>query len=427
MESISLSDDDEGDPSSKQMAEKVESGENIENHGKSEDDNGTDIATNVMTTSESLPASESNQDIPIESVSTDITTPKNIKQSENAKTIEHTNRSINASEQSEAAINDKSTSQELSNLSSDKSTTVQNTSNSIQRSELIDESESLMVNAGPSKEISSVDYKSAIEKVLSTKLSSTRNESSEPSTNEIVNEVVGDNTGKVGYAIKDIWDCDVDTTESKKHEEESENDSVQMTNRILQLEEERGKLTTEVMEKEILTLKMEKETSSLKSEISQLESMHATKLAELEKKQKQTLDQMNAKMAEVREILRYYFYFIKNTVFLFLFIMYNAITCLLPLQLKKQFVVANKEKESMVMKYALRESDIIKEKAARADSDKKVKAAFREKDEAVTKMKNAVADKTKLQLVSDSRVNIFRCFFLNTCKLYFICFKMLLY
>ena len=62
------------------------------------------------------------------------------------------------------------------------------------------------------------------------------------------------------------------------------------------------------------------------------------------------------------------------------------------------------------MKYALRECDIIKEKAAREDSDRKCKASIREKDEAVTKMKNAVADKTKLQLVSDSRVDIFRSF-----------------
>ena len=72
--------------------------------------------------------------------------------------------------------------------------------------------------------------------------------------------------------------------------------------------------------------------------------------------------------------------------------------------------MANKEKESMVMKYALRESDIIKEKAAREAADKKCKAAQKEKDEAIAKMKNAVADKTKLQLVSDSRVDIIRSF-----------------
>ena len=58
------------------------------------------------------------------------------------------------------------------------------------------------------------------------------------------------------------------------------------------------------------------------------------------------------------------------------------------------------------MKYALREHDIMKEKAAREASDKKCKAAQKEKEEAVTKMKNAVADKTKLQHVADSRVSI---------------------
>ena len=58
------------------------------------------------------------------------------------------------------------------------------------------------------------------------------------------------------------------------------------------------------------------------------------------------------------------------------------------------------------MKYALREKDIIIEKTARADSDKKCKAAQKERDEAVTKMKTAVADKTKFQHLSDSRVNI---------------------
>ena len=60
----------------------------------------------------------------------------------------------------------------------------------------------------------------------------------------------------------------------------------------------------------------------------------------------------------------------------------------------------------MVMKYALREKDIIIEKTTSADSDKKCKAAQKERDEAVTKMKTAVADKTKFQHLSDSRVSV---------------------
>lgn len=404
MESISLSDDDELGPSCKQIPELMESSENIEYDEKSKNDKGNDMPCIVTTPLESLPASELNQESLIESVSTDITTPTNIEQSENAKTIETKDSSTNVSEQSEAVIIHNSTSQESSYLSSEKSTMVQSTSSSIQNSGPMDENISSIVNADPSYEISSVDGKSAPD-VLYPKLLSTSNETSEPPTKDIVKEIVGDNPGKAAPG-------NVDTEDSKTHEEESENDSVQMTNRILQLEEERGKLTTEVMEKEILTLKMEKETTSLKSEISQLESMHAAKLVDLEKKQKQTLDQMNARMTEVREKFIPIIFFQKKIMYpVFIsFIMLNGILFILHLQLKKQFVVANKEKESMVMKYAIREQDIIKERAARVDSDKKCKAAFREKDEAVTKMKNAVADKTKLQLVSDSRVDIFRSF-----------------
>ena len=81
---------------------------------------------------------------------------------------------------------------------------------------------------------------------------------------------------------------------------ESEVDNLQLTNKILQLEEQRGKLTTEMMEKEILALKLERETSSLKAEISQLEVLNAKKLIDCENKHKQQMDQMAMKMTEVR-------------------------------------------------------------------------------------------------------------------------------
>ena len=83
---------------------------------------------------------------------------------------------------------------------------------------------------------------------------------------------------------------------------ESEVDNLQLTNKILQLEEQRGKLTTEMMEKEILALKLERETSSLKAEISQLEVLNAKKLIDAENKHKQQMDQMAMKMTEVRMI-----------------------------------------------------------------------------------------------------------------------------
>ena len=68
-------------------------------------------------------------------------------------------------------------------------------------------------------------------------------------------------------------------------------------------------------------------------------------------------------------------------------------------------MAANREKESMVMKYAVNEREIIVQKKQRDEADKKMKAAVKEKDDAVAKAKTAVADKTRLQQLADSRVN----------------------
>jgi len=67
-------------------------------------------------------------------------------------------------------------------------------------------------------------------------------------------------------------------------------------------------------------------------------------------------------------------------------------------------VNANKEKESMVMKYALNEREIIIQKKHREESEKKMKNALKERDDAVNKSKNAIAEKLKLQQLADSRL-----------------------
>ena len=86
---------------------------------------------------------------------------------------------------------------------------------------------------------------------------------------------------------------------------ETENDELQLTNRILRLEEERGKITKEVMEKEILTLKLEKENSSLRTELSQNEVQWAAKMSECETRHKQSIDQMALKLSEVKTLTWY--------------------------------------------------------------------------------------------------------------------------
>ena len=164
--------------------------------------------------------------------------------------------------------------------------------------------------------------------------------------------------------VKDseVQEVDVKTVESNHNED--------LSPKIEMLEKERGELTAEVMAKDVLIANLEKECSSMKAEVAQLESGHASAIAEHERKFLQLSEEMSAKVAE----------------------------------LKKQYISANKEKESMVMKYALNEKEIIIQKKHRDEAEKRMKTAIKEKDEAVNKAKNAIADKLKLQQLADSRV-----------------------
>ena len=69
--------------------------------------------------------------------------------------------------------------------------------------------------------------------------------------------------------------------------------------RIEVLEQDRGQLTAEVISKDILITNLEKETSSLKSEVTQLETNHANIVAEHERKFILLSEEMSAKVAEV--------------------------------------------------------------------------------------------------------------------------------
>ena len=69
--------------------------------------------------------------------------------------------------------------------------------------------------------------------------------------------------------------------------------------RIEVLEQDRGQLTAEVISKDILITNLEKETSSLKSEVTQLETNHASIVAEHERKFLLLSEEMSAKVAEV--------------------------------------------------------------------------------------------------------------------------------
>ena len=90
----------------------------------------------------------------------------------------------------------------------------------------------------------------------------------------------------------------------------------ELEDKVEALEKERGELTAEVMAKDSLIGKLEKESSSLKAEIAQLETNHANVAAEHERKFLQLSEEMAAKVAEVCNYSKYY-------LLLFLAIIYS--------------------------------------------------------------------------------------------------------
>ena len=78
------------------------------------------------------------------------------------------------------------------------------------------------------------------------------------------------------------------------------NDQEDLNQKLESLEKERGELTSEVMTKDSLIGKLEKESSSLKAEVAQLETSHTNAIAEHERKFIQLSEEMAAKVAEVR-------------------------------------------------------------------------------------------------------------------------------
>ena len=79
----------------------------------------------------------------------------------------------------------------------------------------------------------------------------------------------------------------------------SENNDQDLNQKLEALEKERGELTAEVMTKDSLIGKLEKEASSLKAKIAQVETSHTNSIAEHERKFLQLSEEMAAKVAEV--------------------------------------------------------------------------------------------------------------------------------
>ncbi|XP_040563284.1 coiled-coil domain-containing protein 186 [Lepeophtheirus salmonis] len=71
--------------------------------------------------------------------------------------------------------------------------------------------------------------------------------------------------------------------------------------------------------------------------------------------------------------------------------------------LRKKFQMAKRDKESMVVKYAMGEKDVIKIRKAKEDADKKIKTLSKEKEDLSNKIKSVSSERTRLQQLCDSR------------------------
>jgi len=154
-------------------------------------------------------------------------------------------------------------------------------------------------------------------------------------------------------------------------EETTEKSSVdKLEEEVIRLETQRGQLASEVMVKDNTIAQLEVEGSRLKGQIDRLEALAKANEEAFTSK----ITAMNEEMASK----------ISN--------------------LNKALMGANREKESMVMKFAMREKDILVSQRKAEEADKRMKMAVKERDDAAAKMKTAVADKVKFQAVADSRL-----------------------
>jgi hypothetical protein len=72
----------------------------------------------------------------------------------------------------------------------------------------------------------------------------------------------------------------------------------------------------------------------------------------------------------------------------------------------KQYEAANKDKESMVMRYAVSEKEVIDQKRERESLEKKLREMGKEKDLLLGKLKAMSTEKIRLGQMLDSKVTL---------------------
>jgi len=166
------------------------------------------------------------------------------------------------------------------------------------------------------------------------------------------------------------FDSGLEEENGSKESAPTNTSTAELEQQVLKLETQRGQLASEILSKENLVTDLELKNARLNSKVEQLETQV-----------KSNEDTYIAKITALNEEMSFK---ISN--------------------LNKSLMAATREKESMVMKFAVREKDILISQKKAEEADRKMKAAVKEREEATNKMKTAVADKVKFQAVADSRL-----------------------
>lgn len=74
------------------------------------------------------------------------------------------------------------------------------------------------------------------------------------------------------------------------------------------------------------------------------------------------------------------------------------------IQVTKQYEAANKDKEAMVMRYAVSEKEVIDQKRERESLEKKLREMGREKDLLFNKLKNISSERTSICKMLENKV-----------------------
>ncbi len=146
--------------------------------------------------------------------------------------------------------------------------------------------------------------------------------------------------------------------------------------RVLELEGDRGQLAAEAMDKDRELGRLEGEVGSLRGALQAREESLLQAREEAEARWNRLKEESDAKVAE----------------------------------LKKAFISANRDKESMVMKYAMGEREVIVQRKGKEEAERKLRSAIKEKEELQNRLKAFTDEKTKAQMVADSRVIGFETF-----------------